>query len=60
VYAHLRPNEPRPFRLPTWCKWLALAIFVFWMALGLLIVALYAGQFLRQYHEAVDSAGRVK
>jgi amino acid transporter len=32
VYRHLRPNEPRPFRLPTWCKWVALAIFVFWMA----------------------------
>jgi amino acid transporter len=33
VYRHLRPDEHRPFRLPTWCKWLALAIFVFWMAI---------------------------
>jgi amino acid transporter len=31
VYRHLRPDEPRPFRLPTWCKWAALAVFVFWM-----------------------------
>jgi amino acid transporter len=31
VYRHLRPDVPRPFRLPTWCKWLALAIFIFWM-----------------------------
>jgi amino acid transporter len=33
VYRQLRPDEPRPFRLPTWCKWLALAVFVFWMAI---------------------------
>ena len=33
VYRHLRPNEHRPFRLPTWCKWLALAIFIFWMVI---------------------------
>jgi amino acid transporter len=31
VYRQLRPNEPRPFRLPTWCKWAALAVFIFWM-----------------------------
>jgi len=31
VYRQLRPNEPRPFRLPTWAKWVALAVFVFWM-----------------------------
>jgi amino acid transporter len=33
VYRHLRPNEHRPFRLPTWCKWLALAVFIFWMVI---------------------------
>jgi amino acid transporter len=31
VYRQLRPNEPRPFRLPTFAKWIALAVFVFWM-----------------------------
>jgi len=30
VYRHMRPDEPRPFRLPTFAKWGALAIFVVW------------------------------
>ncbi len=30
VYRHLRPDEPRPFRLPTFAKWIALAIFAVW------------------------------
>jgi amino acid transporter len=30
VYRHLRPAEPRPFRLPTYAKWGALAVFVIW------------------------------
>jgi amino acid transporter len=30
VYRHLRPDEPRPFRLPTFAKWGALAIFLVW------------------------------
>src|SRR5215469_13474941 len=33
VYRHLRPDEPRPFRLPTFAKWLALFVFVVWMAI---------------------------
>jgi amino acid transporter len=33
IYRHMRPDEHRPFRLPTWCKWLALAAFIFWMAI---------------------------
>ncbi len=31
VYRHLRPDEPRPFRLPTFSKWIALGIFIVWM-----------------------------
>jgi amino acid transporter len=30
VYRQLRPDTPRPFRLPTWMKWLALAVFIIW------------------------------
>lgn len=30
VYRHKRPDAPRPFRLPTVFKWVALLIFVFW------------------------------
>src|SRR5262249_59491924 len=30
VYRQLRPDEPRPFRLPTFAKWGALAVFVIW------------------------------
>ena len=30
VYRQLRPDVPRPFRLPTWAKWLALAVFIIW------------------------------
>jgi amino acid transporter len=30
VYRQLRPNEPRSFRLPTFAKWGALAVFVIW------------------------------
>jgi amino acid transporter len=30
VYRQLRPEVPRPFRLPTWMKWLALAVFIVW------------------------------
>jgi len=33
VYRQLRPDTPRPFRLPTFAKWIALAIFVVWMAI---------------------------
>jgi amino acid transporter len=33
VYRHLRPDEPRPFRLPTFAKWGALAVFVIWMVI---------------------------
>jgi amino acid transporter len=33
VYRHLRPSDHRPFRLPTWCKWAALAVFIFWMVI---------------------------
>src|SRR5262250_1040603 len=33
VYRQLRPNEPRPFRLPTFAKWFALAVFVIWTAI---------------------------
>ena len=33
VYRHLRPDEPRPFRLPTVAKWFALAVFIIWMAI---------------------------
>jgi amino acid transporter len=33
VYRHLRPDEPRPFRLPTFAKWVALAIFAAWTAI---------------------------
>jgi amino acid transporter len=31
IYRHRRPDEPRPFRLPTIFKWVALAIFAFWV-----------------------------
>ncbi len=30
VYRHLRPDVERPFRLPTWAKWVALAVFIIW------------------------------
>ena len=30
VYRHLRPDEPRPFRLPTFAKWGALGVFIVW------------------------------
>jgi len=33
VYRQLRPDVPRPFRLPTSAKWFALAVFVIWMAI---------------------------
>jgi amino acid transporter len=33
VYRQLRPDTPRPFRLPTWMKWLALAVFIVWAAI---------------------------
>jgi len=33
VYRHLRPDEPRPFRLPTVAKWGALGVFIIWMAI---------------------------
>jgi amino acid transporter len=33
VYRQLRPDVPRPFRLPTFCKWIALLVFVAWMAI---------------------------
>jgi amino acid transporter len=33
VYRHLRPDTPRPFRLPTYAKWGALFVFVAWMAI---------------------------
>jgi amino acid transporter len=33
VYRQLRPDTPRPFRLPTIAKWFALAVFVIWMAI---------------------------
>ena len=33
VYRHLRPDTPRPFRLPTVAKWFALAFFILWMAI---------------------------
>jgi amino acid transporter len=33
VYRQLRPDEPRPFRLPTFAKWIALFVFVAWMAI---------------------------
>src|SRR5260221_6010326 len=33
VYRHLRPDEPRPFRLPTEAKWGALGVFIIWMAI---------------------------
>jgi amino acid transporter len=33
VYRQLRPDVPRPFRLPTWMKWLALAVFIVWAAI---------------------------
>jgi amino acid transporter len=33
VYRQLRPDVPRPFRLPTFAKWIALLIFVAWMAI---------------------------
>jgi amino acid transporter len=31
VYRHRRPDVARPFRLPTMFKWVALAIFAFWV-----------------------------
>jgi predicted membrane metal-binding protein len=33
VYRQLRPDTPRPFRLPTFAKWIALLVFVVWMAI---------------------------
>jgi amino acid transporter len=33
VYRQLRPDVPRPFRLPTFAKWIALVVFVAWMAI---------------------------
>ena len=33
VYRQLRPDTPRPFRLPNFAKWIALLIFVIWMAI---------------------------
>src|SRR5215469_11475176 len=33
VYRQLRPDVPRPFRLPTFAKWIALGIFIIWMAI---------------------------
>ncbi len=30
LYRQMRPDAPRPYRLPTFMKWVALAIFVFW------------------------------
>src|SRR5499427_7888603 len=30
VYRHMRPDEPRPFRLPTFAKWGALGVFIVW------------------------------
>jgi hypothetical protein len=33
VYRQLRPDTPRPFRLPTFAKWIALAVFVIWMGI---------------------------
>jgi hypothetical protein len=33
VYRHLRPDTPRPFRLPTVAKWGALGVFIIWMAI---------------------------
>jgi len=30
VYRQLRPETERPFRLPSWVRWAALAIFLFW------------------------------
>jgi amino acid transporter len=38
VYRHLRPAVDRPFRLPTFMKWVALAIFCFWV-----VVYFYGG-----------------
>jgi hypothetical protein len=29
----MRPDEPRPFRLPTIAKWGALGVFIIWMAI---------------------------
>ena len=33
VYRQLRPDVPRPFRLPTVAKWVALAVFIIWMVI---------------------------
>jgi amino acid transporter len=30
IYRQLRPDTPRPFRLPTVAKWFALAVFIVW------------------------------
>ena len=38
VYRHMRPNEAREYRLPTFVKWIALAIFAFWV-----VVYFYGG-----------------
>ena len=38
VYRHYRPDVPRPYRLPTYMKWVALAIFAFWV-----VVYFYGG-----------------
>src|SRR5215472_2943283 len=33
VYRQLRPDTPRPFRLPTVAKWFALGVFIIWTAI---------------------------
>jgi amino acid transporter len=33
VYRHMRPDVPRPFRLPTVFKWAALGVFLGWMVI---------------------------
>jgi amino acid transporter len=38
LYRHFRPDEPRPYRLPTFVKWIALVIFAFWV-----VVYFYGG-----------------
>src|SRR5262249_28523987 len=30
IYRQLRPDTPRPFRLPTFAKWVALGVFIVW------------------------------
>jgi purine-cytosine permease-like protein len=38
VYRQMRPAAERPFRLPGWVRWVALAIFLFWV-----VVYFYGG-----------------